>query len=266
MDTFVYVFACSMEERFKEIDILIAKAAQEEPHNSDLYDALCRATIVLMVAHLESYIKDVTKSVLNDINKFSSFKDAPVELKRTFCRAYIDAPPDSKELQQKTLKLIDIFDSLETKFTHEPFFYESKYGDNKNPSPDVINKICKNFGISNVFDWIKESKVDDIFSSTESEISNLVIELRMHVFESTINYPYDIDLNKFGLSNAVIDKGKSFYETYLDELLKKRHEVAHGSSLDNSFSVKVLTEHRNKVIILVYTLILIISSASLPKN
>lgn len=263
MDTFVFSFACSIEERFKEIDVLINKAAEEEASNSDLYNALCRATIVLIVAHLEGAIKDLAKSVLSDINKFSSFQKAPLELKRTFCRSFIDAPPDSKDLQQKTLKLIEVFDGLETKFTPDPFFYESKYGDNKNPSPDVIKKICNNFGIKKVFEWIKNSNIDDIFSSTPSEIEELMAVLKGHVMDSTKQYPYTINLALFKISSEVIDNNKSFYEEYLDDLLRERHNIAHGSSLENSCSVKVMKEHRAKVIVLMYVLLIIVAHHSL---
>lgn len=78
MSTFIYELVSSIDVRWQEVSILIEKASEAQDSQPDLYDALCRASVVLMVAHLEGFTKEVAKSLLSDINKFSTFKKSPM--------------------------------------------------------------------------------------------------------------------------------------------------------------------------------------------
>jgi len=269
MSTFVYDLAYSIEDRWLEVDILIAKAAFEETLDFAFYDALCRATVVLIVAHLEGFMKDAGRAIIQDINKFSSFNRCPAPIKRTFCKSFIELPMGEFKsgAEHRLLRLINMLDNLDTKLSVEPFLIENNYGNNKNPSPGIIDRICSNFGVEKVFLWTHNSKLDIVFSGTQSDVLELISELRNHILASTAIHPYTLDPFLFGVQEVKNAKSStpSFWETFLDQVLKYRHDVAHGSSFTNSLSVRELVDFRNKVVVLQYTLLLILSAKSLPR-
>ena len=261
MNTSVHELVSSIDQRWQEVKILIDQASKEQDRNPDLYDALCRATVVLIVAHLEGFIKAIARAILLDINDFSSFKQSPSSLKRTFCKKFTGVEAESN---RKIDSLIEMLDSLETKFVVDPFLIESSYGNNKNPSPTVIERVCANFGINNVFGWLDGSKLDIVFNGITSEIEALLDELISHTSTCTKSYPYSLDVSLFSISKPS-SKSKSkvtFWVTFLDELMRNRNDIAHGSLLTNRLSVGELTDFRNKVAVLKYALVLVLCHAS----
>lgn len=265
MSTFVYDLVSLIDDRWQEVQILIEKALEEQHTNVALYDALCRANVLLIVAHLEAFVKDIAKAIVSDINAFSRFSNAPVALKRTFCKTFIDPNlGEHKEIEQKVQRLIEVLDGLETKFIVDPFLVESAFGNNKNPSPTVINKICVNFGVRNIFSWINNSNLDIVFNGISSEISTILLDLKSHVLANTASYPYSIEIGLFGISEPTPtnNNSRSFWETFLDQLLKSRNDIAHGSLLTNSLSVTELIDYRNKVLALEYALVLVLCHKS----
>jgi hypothetical protein len=269
MSTFVYDLVNSIDDRLREVRILIEKAAAEQNNSSELYDPLCRATVLLVVAHLEGFVKEIAKAIIYDINQFSSFKESPVALKRTFCKTFmIFSQENGRVVEPFVQQLINMLNNLETKFVVDPFLVESSYGNNKNPSPSVINKICANFGVRNIFSWFNGSRLDIVFSGIGSEIDLLLEKLKFHTLENTQSYPYELDISLFDVKepsekNAIT---RSFWETFLDQLLKIRNDIAHGSSLTNSLSVEELNDFLNKVIVLKYGLVLVLCHLSIPSS
>ncbi|WNZ45185.1 MAE_28990/MAE_18760 family HEPN-like nuclease [Leptolyngbya boryana CZ1] len=269
MSTFVYDLVNSIDDRLQEVRTLIEKAAAERNNNSDLYDPLCRATVLLIVAHLEGFVKEIAKAIISDINQFSSFRESPVALKRTFCKTFmISNQENGREVEQKVQQLINMLNNLETKFIVDPFLVESPYGNNKNPSPGVINKICANFGVKNIFSWFNDSSLDIVFSGVASEIDLLLEKLKSHVLNNTQSYPYNLDISFFEIKEPAAKNGstRSFWETFLDQLLKSRNDIAHGSLLTNSLSVEELADFLNKVIVLKYGLVLVLCHLSIPSS
>lgn len=270
MTTYVYELATSLDERWQEVNILIQKASEEENSNQGLYDALCRATVLLIVAHFESFLKETTRAIIRDINTFSTFSKSPMAFKRTFCKVFIDPNDgDFKEAELKTQKLIGILDGLDTKFSFESFLVETAYGNNKNPSPSMITKISTNFGVRNVFSWLYSQKIDIVFNGVRSEIEALIAELREHVIGNTENYPYSLNIARFEIAEPNSKSNptaRSFWETFLDDLMKSRNDIAHGSTLKNSLSIRDLVDFRDKVIILEYSFLLILCHKSRPTS
>lgn len=258
MSTFAYDFFQSIENRWKEIDRLLENA-EEKSDNEELYDSLCRATIVLMVANLEGFIKETVKVILNDINTFSNFCDAPSKLKITFCSTFIDI----NENPQKVFNLIKEFDELETKFKVEPFLFEN----NKNPSPSIIDKICNKFGIENFFPMIEESNINVVFENDKEETEGLINSLRNELLKGSKEYPYTLDLELFNLNiKAKKSKKGGLWRDFLDELLRKRHAIAHGTTFKNEVSSKEILQLKQKVKILQYILAIILLEASIKKE
>jgi len=267
MNTFVYELTNSVDDRWREVVLLIKSASKEESSDIEMYDALCRATILLIVAHLEGFVKDVAKAIVHDINTFSSFTSSPIALKRTFCKTYLDiSEANSKVTEQKRQLLIELLNGLEPKYVVDPFLFEGAYGNNKNPSPGIINKICGNFGVKNIFALINNSKLDAAFSDIQSDVSDLINNLKDHILANTLNYPYTMDLELFDISllpNGNV-KERSFWETFIDQLLKHRNDIAHGATSINSLSVTELHVLYKKVIILEYALIMVLCYKSVP--
>lgn len=253
MTTFIHTLVSSLPNRWREVDVLLENArAEEGKADTEYHDVLCRASIVLLVAHLEGFVRDCARAVLDDINKFSSFDRSPSKLKWTFCNTFVQ-PKDDKG-HKNVAKLIQLLEGLETKFAHEPFLFEGKNEDSRNPSPAVIEKIAKNFGIDKFFSLMAASRLDDVFANGPSDIVALTDELRVHLLGNVEAFPYDVSPKEFGLdSPGAGNKGqRTLWETFLDNVLKMRHEIAHGSNRLNSTSVSEIATSKAKVVILQY--------------
>lgn len=249
MNTFAAALIDSLDDRWDEINVLLQKA-EAEKDNEQLFNALCRSAIVLLVGHFEGFIKDAVKAAINDINHNSSFKNIPIELKRTFCSYFIDKTEHGNEYRINLL--IDTFDNLETKLKVEPFLNDTP-DNNKNPAPAIVEKIARKFGVSNFFQQLHESDLDVIFEDDKNESDLLLQRLRDHLEQGISDYPYNLDSNSFGVKEKTIKGGKktrTLWESFLDELLRTRHAIAHGTSLDNGRSVPEIELNVAKIKIL----------------
>ena len=157
MSTFMHGLLVSLDACWREVDVLLNRAqAEEGSSNLEFHDVLCRASVVLIVAHLEGFIRDCARALVQDINQFSTFRQSPKSIKRTFCSRFITG--EGAEINARVEKLIETFDGLDTKLTPDPFLFEGKNDDHKNPSPSVIQKISKNFGVKKIFTLFEDSK------------------------------------------------------------------------------------------------------------
>jgi len=255
MTTSVHELALTISERLNEVGLLLEKA-EEYRDNESLYGALCRSSTVLLVAHFEGFIKDMAKAFIDDLNSYVPFDALPSSLKRTYCAQFISGD-DQANNEKKIQKLIEVFDSLDTKLKVDPFLFEN----NKNPSPSMMEKICKNFGVNNFFKMIENSRLDEVFSENRSETNAILIDLKEHVLLTVGNYPYSSNPDVFGisLSNSSVGLRRTLWQTFLDELLKNRHSIAHGSSLLNTQSSEEIDTQKTKLEILQYAVILIMT-------
>jgi hypothetical protein len=248
--------------RWREVDVLLNKAKDEESKpNLDLHDVLCRAAVVLIAAHLEGFVRDCAKAVVDDINHFSTFKKTPNIVKRTFCSSFIVA--EGEESNARVEKLIQTFDTLETKLSPEPFLFHGKNDDQKNASPSVIERITRNFGVKKVFSLLAGSKLDDVFAGSALAADVIATELQNELSNAVLAFPYTVDVGKFGLDvrGTVAAKARTLWETFLDSLMKERHQIAHGSSQLNGSSVSEIRLIKAKVIVLQYGLMAVLCNA-----
>ncbi len=251
MTTFAYDLTCGLNERWAEVELLIVKAQEQESSNNDFYNVLCRTTVILIVAHFEGFVKDVAKAILDDINKFSCFKDTPHPIKTTFCNLFIDI--DQSGDYRKVNKLIQTFDGLDTKFELDPFLFEN----NKNPSPTIIHKISKRFGINDFFGLLDSSSIGDVFKNGKKENRDLLNALKLHVEDGVKEYPYHLDPSFFDITTVSKKEKESMWKTFLDQLLKIRHSIAHGTDFSNALSVTELNDYKQKIQILQYVFALV---------
>ncbi|OUJ69127.1 HEPN domain-containing protein [Hymenobacter crusticola] len=276
MSTFINELNSNIEERWKDVNLLM-KLASSNKNNPEMYDVLCRSTVLFISAHLESFIKDLIKAIINDINQFSNFKSAPETLKKIYCRDFTypnnnsnikgELNKDSEERMNKLLKSIEDFD---IKFPVDIFLINNSYGnDQKNPAPKVIAKAFSNFGIKNPFLWLDNCYFEAVFSGVSVRsitVKRKLLKLKKHIHAQTLSYPYNVDISIIAIKDPTQQTPgtqnnqaaqRSFWETFVDNLLAVRHRIAHGSATDDPLTLSKLIEFQKKVKIIEHSLLLI---------
>jgi hypothetical protein len=249
----MHAHIASTATRWRELDVLISQA-EHAGVSSDASSAICRATTVMIVAHLEGFLRDTVRAVINDANTHSEFQYLPNPAKRIFCRLYTGTDPEGtgqvgKEGNEREQRLIELFEKLNPEVTHEPF--TSGFA---NPKPDVIARMCKNFGVD--FFWLIDgSKLDDVFSGNPGAITTVLPVIETALLAGLGNYPYTLDRTQFGfgaLASPKVRNKETLWHAFVNDLLHQRHSVAHGASLNNSKSSHELREAKGKAMILAY--------------
>jgi hypothetical protein len=180
-------------------------------------------------------------------------------MQRTYCRKYLGHPSeDNGNYEFKIKKLSEKFSEMKSKISHEPFLMAS----NKNPKPDILKKIFRNFGIEDVFLSLNGSVLDEIFSDTGNELEEKIVANRTHLKTEISTFPYKCTADRLELGKSAKPKGikRTLWQTFLDEINQKRHEVAHGNEFDNGESVKVLDDRKNRVVYLQLGLVELLAS------
>uniref|UniRef100_A0A7C2B2I3 RiboL-PSP-HEPN domain-containing protein n=1 Tax=Pseudomonas graminis TaxID=158627 RepID=A0A7C2B2I3_9PSED len=256
MSTFLQEYVSSLGDRWTEVDLIIEKAKSAKEDDFDFYNAICRSATILIVAHLEGFVKDLTKCVVNDLNRSGSFSDFPISVKRTYCSKYLGTVPDKDigAYQRKLTALISKLDELDCKISHDPFLFQK----NKNPSANMIVTVFENFGISNVFGYLHDSQVDDIFAMSLGEIKEKARELRSVVVAASQNYPYIVDYAALGFEKRK-PNGRTLWEEFIEQINQRRHSVAHGTDFDNADDVSDLEKRKAKVELLQYALTILMA-------
>ena len=258
MPTFVASFVNSVQSRFAEVDRLLCAAGETELSDVRLHDAICRSVVVLLAAHLEGFVRDAAKALVDDLNRFSEFGSLPEHPKRTFCKVFI--PEEGKDANDRTKKLIRLLNGLDTKLDWESFLATTENEGHKNATPSIIERVFRNFGVKKVFNLLSSSSLDEVFSATSSEVENLEQLLEDHVKSHTADFPYTVEPEQFGLHTAVPTVGgvRTLWESFVDDLMHRRHRIAHGAVVDNNDSVQELRLSRRKIAVLQYGLLIVL--------
>ena len=236
------------ENRWLEIETL-TQAAVKSRRDTATYDSICRAIVVLMVAHFEGTIRDTAQAIIDDLNANSQFSKLPNAMKRVYCREIIVGPDEKegKDLELRTQKAISIFDSLSPRIESKPYLR-----DGKNPSPTIIHRIANNFGIKDFFKIIDKSSFDIVFLNEKRKIGQFKRRLKEHLVRSSAVFPYAIKAKWVKLNNEKKSPSPTLWEDFVDNLLHTRHGIAHGSNTENSKSLGELKEIEIKLEILEY--------------
>lgn len=262
MSSAIVEYLDKLDKQWKEIDRL-SELAKKNEQDTDLYNSLCRAAIVLCVSHLEGFYKDAVKYYLSDLNSIS-FIDLPKPMKRVFCQGFVGFE-NSKEANEKVEKLMREFES-HGKFTlNEKSFLPEK---NKNPKPSVLESVCSSLGTKDLFQAIEGTIFDNVFSMTPKEISRAVVILNKKVKTRMANFPCTVESYTFkkihekeeGKNNNSTKKKRTLWEEFLDELNTKRHDIAHGNNFENNSSPEWIITAKDKCRILQLICILIIAT------
>lgn len=246
-----------LEKQWQEVDILIEHAKLNRESNEELYNALCRSISILVVSHLEGFTKDLVKNIIYDLSDGLHFKEMPEAIKRTYCSKYIGFKNDNnKNGYDKTIiKLIDKFEEIDITIEHEIFLF----ADNKNPKPSIIEKLFKNFGINDIFKYLCKSKLDESFSSTRSELKELLEEIKLYMVTHIMTFPYTISLDEYNLDSTTCNETRTLWQTFLDDINHKRHNIVHGNNFENADDINELEKTKIKIMILQFGLITILA-------
>ncbi|MFJ7994662.1 MAE_28990/MAE_18760 family HEPN-like nuclease [Peribacillus frigoritolerans] len=260
-DTYAALFIEDLEERWNEIDLLIDKIKIQE--EQEFVNVLCRSAIVLLVAHLEGFMKEAASVIIKELNQQTSFSQIPKSFQKTYTTFFLNADVNGNVDHNKQKRLLEEFDKLNAKLLVDPFLFQQ----NKNPSPTIIEKVLYNFGVNDFFRLINKSKLDIVFENNPTEISGLLENLKKHIQSATLKYPYQIDLNLFDISikEGKLKRKDSLWITFLDELLRLRNSIAHGSTFNNEITVPNLIDFKTKVHVLQYGIALVLFNSSVKK-
>lgn len=254
MRTSCYDAVSAIPTRVGEIRLLIMQAKNVEDSNEAFYDALCRATSVLMAAQLEGFIKDFYKAVITDFNYFvHDFKNQPSAMQRDFCRriAYFDGLPNA-DLEKRIKTLIEFFSRNSVPI--EPFSFIYKESQNKNPGADAIDAIFAKLGIPDVVASLAGGYFEDIFkndSHTSYRILRECIRSRSLIYA----FPYRQMPTRYGFTyNRKKDPIIGLWHTFLEGLMRRRHTIAHGDTVANVTTWEELASDTNKLEVLMHAI------------
>jgi len=259
METFLSLCLNKMVDRFAEVKLLL-DLAEKNKFKTNIYNCLCKSASILIVAHFEGSLKDITESILEDINKFGRFSDSSQDIKRTFCGHFFqNSEISEKNREQSIKKLIATLNDLDTKLVKEAFIYK----DNKNPSAKYIDTLAAKFGISNFLRFIHDSKLDVVFEGSLSDIEKLKKDMFDQLIDSSKEFPYKIDYSEYCFNESILPKNnKSLWNTFIEDMLRNRNNIAHGTITNDNYSLYELGVTALKVQIITFAFALIIAQNS----
>lgn len=256
MTTFISDYLDTVDLQWNEVDLLVDEAIAVQHTKENLYNALCRSITVLIVAHMEGFIKGAVKNIISDYTDVE-FKNLPNSIKRTYCKKYLGFDEKAFPAYQDTIQCLieDLERSTDFKISHEPFIFDK----NRNPKPDSIETVASRFGVKDIFKNLHNSRFDNVFAMSQTQIKrSLEISSKM-IKRRLATFPYKISKHPYQTS-PVKYPGRSLWQTFLDDVNQKRHKIAHGNDFNNTSDINSLIEFKDKVRIFQYSFLLIICS------
>lgn len=256
MATFIADYLNTVDLQWKEIDILAQEAIRVEASNAELYNVLCRSITILIVAHMEGFIKGATKNIISDYASLE-FKMLPTAVKITYCKRHLGF--DEKVFSDYHSRIRNLISDLESsrdfKITHEAFTFDR----NRNPKPATLESIASRFGVADIFKNLNDSLFDEVFSMTSSRIKRVLPIASKKVKKMVFDFPYKVSKHPYGTEPKKYT-GRTLWQTFLDDLNMKRHTIAHGNDFNNTIDINTLIELKDKVMILQLSFLIIICS------
>lgn len=248
MSTFLFNCIEAFDERWVEVDRLICAAQKVVDTDTELHDVLCRSAAVLISAHLEGYCRELTCAIVKDINSNVPFTDLPDSVKRTFCTEFI--PDSGEDANNRVERLMQTFSDSNADLLARPFLAQRDDGTSRNPKPTVIERIGKSFGVKNIFAFMADSTLDDLFTNSGEAAAAVLRGLDSHARSNSESHPYTMNPREFSMSERDPDFSKSnrsMLQECVDEVLSRRHRIAHGSEGTNNATVAELERARQRV-------------------
>lgn len=256
MSTAVFSVACSIPGRIEELSRLTRLAEKEQSGSEESFNTLCRACSVLLASHLEGFLKDLSKSISTDLNYYlKSFSGMPDALKRSFCEkiAFYEGVP-ADEINTRVSQLIAFFSTNSVNIDLHAFTY--KENKNKNAGPDVIETALGRLGIPSVLRSMKNSRFEHVFNNDVYATHLIRRDLRR--FRSLVyHYPYRSVPTAYafdfkGARGAQKGASTSLWHTFIEEVMQRRHRIAHGDTMENDADTTILTQDIEKLDVLMH--------------
>lgn len=255
MSTATYEVAESIPLRIAELDVLTDQAKLCVTSNELFYNAICRATAVLLASHLEGFLKDLARSIVLDMNYYlNDFSSLPEAMRKTFCEkiAYYEGVPKA-DVDKRVSQLQAFFSSSSVQIDMDAFRY--KESPNKNASATFIDKVLSDLGVPNAVLSLKDSEFDQVFLGNVRKhylLRRDFIRLRSCLY----NFPFRQLPTKYSFkrANSKTKNESSLWHEFIEALMDRRHRVAHGDTLANEATWEELKSDTNKLEALMYGL------------
>lgn len=258
MRTAVFEVAMTLPSRIAEIDRLILLADRSKS-DEKLYNTLCRASCVLLASHLEGFMKDLSKSLISDLNyHLSAFSKMPDAVKNTFCQKiafYEGVRPE--EIAVRTRQLLSFFENNTVAVDLHAFTYKELQ--NKNPSGDMIDGALAKLGIPNALYSISGGKIENIFKNDPSW--NYIIRREFRGFRSRLyQFPYrslpsHYEFKYRAPKSDVAKIGKTMWHDFVGEIMGRRHTIAHGDTMNSVATTSQLRQDTERLDVLMHGLL-----------
>lgn len=258
MSTALFELALSVPKRVNELNRLIAAAKECELADEPLYNSICRSVSVLLASHLEGFLKELISSLIADMNSFrNGFSDIPVAMQRSFCEKIAGYEGvERKEIEERIKQLIAFFSKNSVPIDMRAFTY--KESPNKNATSAFIDAAMAKFGVPDIVTAVAGGRYDVIFDNDQHSTHILSRDLR-RLRARLFHYPYRPMPAKYRFrfreAGGPKSKTQSLWHTYIEEVLIRRHSVAHGDTLENETTWTALTTDAQKLEVLMHGLL-----------
>jgi RiboL-PSP-HEPN len=247
MATFASEWLDEINTRDEELNLLVRYARQQYHQDEALYKSLCRSNTVMLYAHFEGALKSAVKSLVNDINRHGGYNAASKAVQKIYLTNILGQ--QGKELdQQVSHERRQRLDSLVTPTQGFIIDRIDVWPSGKNPTSSIFARVCGEFGCGSIFHQLDQSVTETImFSGSKNEKIQKVKELEDSFIAAFSNFPYTPDWSVIGRKNLETKSQATIFQAFLDNTMKPRHDIAHGSALGSPLNID---EIENAVIIL----------------
>ena len=249
MSTYLREVIEKQQDRISEISsiqqIILSYTREDQITNEALYNASCRAAIVLVAAHTEGFLEDTISAAITDINNYSNFSKAHFSMKYCMCLSILPEKEPGKCFSEGDVQeLVRVFDTNNIKFEKQAFVSSTK-----NPNPSVVERLCKTMGLKGFFAILEDSEI--LNSVFESRSYNEVYDaLKQEAILCSATFPYTVtSLLAFNTPNRSNKTYHSIWKTFLNDMIEKRNKTVHGTDLQNSISHHELLDMIMKTLI-----------------
>lgn len=260
MSTAIFDVATSLHQRVAELERIVVLADQilDKDKDEEAYNTLCRACCVLLASHLEGFLKDLSKSLIIDLNFYlKSFSKLPAAVKNTFCQkiAFYEGVAN-EEISLRAKQLMAFFENNSVTVDLHAFPYKETA--NKNPAGDVIDNALAKLGIPNALFSISGGKMELIFANDPSW--NYMVRRDMRRFRSCVyGFPYRRLPVAYAFKyrpekNEQSKAEKTIWHTFIGEVMRRRHSIAHGDTMSNEATTAQLRQDIGRMDVLMHGL------------
>lgn len=238
MNTAAFETAKTIPLRMTEMRTLVGKAHYYKEKDEGLYDALCRSASVLLVSHIEGFLNDLVSSICIDLNYFvNDFALMPESIKRYFVYklSFFEGVP-SKDIDKRVRVLMEFFEENSVPVNFGLVAAGEQSG--RNPSVKSIDKYFEPIGINKIVSSLHTDFYQRAFEGSTSATYRLLRECKANR-SRVFSWPYSgFPEGEFKMPPRKGDPyaGSSLWVTFIEEILKRRHKIAHGSTMENNES------------------------------